>query len=147
MHDDTNVLERPESRVSRALLTVLFRSINDGSTSEFKAERRYLICVLCLPQTLSTHHGITVTYNLVLNAVICLSPLPSHAEVHPPPHQVPTNDNEISDNISIMSETVYEPDNIILSILTPHSTNQGDLSRELQPPLPYGLLPRGVVTI
>ena len=41
---DTEVLERPQSRASRALLTVLFRSIDNGSTEEFELAGKLVIC-------------------------------------------------------------------------------------------------------
>ena len=81
--------------------------------------------------------------HLVLDAAIRLSPPPPHdIELHPssPISQPPTtDDNDVPDNTSTSgSETVYEPDNANISILTPHSINHGELIESLQPLLPHG---------
>ena len=80
--------------------------------------------------------------HLVLDAAIRLSPPPPHnTELHPSPPitQPPTSDdNDTSDNASAGSETVYEPDNADITILTPHSINHGELIEYLQPLLPHG---------
>ena len=81
--------------------------------------------------------------HLVLDAAIRLSPPPPHdIELHPSSliSQPPTtDDNDVPDNTSTSgSETVYEPDNADISILTPHSINHGELIESLQPLLPHG---------
>ena len=170
MPDDTDMLERPESRASRALLTVIFCSVDDGSTAEFDLACNFQICTQ--PRTLFYHSKPD------LEATICSSPpllpdfvIPSESPPplpnivipssspplpnvtipssppplpgiaidlllpQPSPHLLTDNNEPFPDNASAGSETVYDPDTVNLSILTP---NQGGLGEYLQSSLLHG---------